>query len=106
MQDFKDVCFTGFDDETIEKIKIDCLRFSKFKLAPDFKDIDKFYLEIDGSVFDNNNIYFLYKFKDGLSVQVTPKPRNPICYEYGIHIFTENDILKFWVFHNGHGPFS
>jgi hypothetical protein len=107
MQDFKDVSFSGFKDETIAQIKQDCLRFANFKFSPDFEDKDqKFYMEIDGSVFNNNNTYFIYRIKDGLSVQVTPKPRNPICYEYGFHIFTEDNLIKFLVFHHGHGPFN
>jgi hypothetical protein len=101
MQDFKDISFVGFDDETIAEIKVDCLRFINFKLSEDFNG----YLEIDGAIFNNNNIYFISKSKNGLNMQVTPNYRNSICYEYGIHIYKEDDIIKFLPYHNGHGPF-
>jgi hypothetical protein len=104
LQDFTDVSFVGFDNETIEEIKEECLRFVNFKFSPNGGDFQ--YLNIDGSVFNNNNNYFLHPCKGGFGVQVTPKPRDPICYKFGFMILEENDRINFRPYHNPHGPFK
>ena len=102
LQSFEEVNFAGFNDNVIKQIKEDCLRFVNFKFALNCNECE---LSITGAVFNNNNNYYLYKIKGGLDVQVTPKHRNNLCYEYGIMIFEEDDMIKFHVYHNGHGPF-
>ena len=82
--------------------RLNSLIVVNFKFALNCNECE---LSITGAVFNNNNNYYLYKIKGGLDVQVTPKHRNNLCYEYGIMIFEEDDMIKFHVYHNGHGPF-
>jgi hypothetical protein len=98
LQPFEDVCFTGFPQETIEKIKRDCLRFATFTL-PSGLNIHH--------IKDETTTYIIHKTRDGIDLQATPINKDPnVSYEYGIHIFKEDNITKFWVYHNPHGPYS
>ena len=98
LQPFEDVCCTGFPEEAIKRIKKDCLRFANFTLPPNVN------ME---QINDETTTYFIHKGRDGINLQATPKHKDPnVSYEYGIHIFREEGMTKFWVYHNPHGPYS
>jgi len=96
LQSFDDVDFTGFDEDTIEKIKADCLRFTHFKLA-----LNRTSFSIDGSVFGTPSEYYVNSIKNGMDIRVYPKSKQRY-YDYGILVFEEDSMTKFLVYHNAH----
>ncbi len=98
LQPVGDVCFDGFPEETIEKIKQDCLRFANFTVSP---NVDT------KQIIDETTTYIIHTCRDGINLQATPKHKDPnVSYEYGILIYKEDHMTKFWVYHNPHGPYS
>lgn len=108
----------------------------EYKIDSGFTDIGRFYIEktitifnsfevsfhrtnsygnniicIDGSIFGNEMKNFKFNLlpqkTDVFDIQVLSKgDKSGTNYMFGILFFTENDLRKAHVYHNGHGPFE
>lgn len=84
-----------FEEDIFENQKIECRRFFNFNFSEDGKGWNNYTkewkcLEINGSVFGNNNKYHILPWNDGIHVQVF-YPRESKKENYGLIIMQDNN---------------